>query len=216
MVDICPVGALLSKDFLHKARAWDLDKTASVCPGCSQGCNITLDTRDDSWCGSGRGRTSRSTSYCMCDHGRADYRWMNRGDRIEAPLVRQRDGWQRAVDWDQAIDRAADDAARRRQDRRWRSSRRAHRPKRCSSRARYLCRARLDRLVPRRSMGEEAPLAGVPNLALRAERAPNATGAELLGYNRDYDGRAGGRRGRGAWCWCSMIRRSPCRPAAGR
>jgi NADH-quinone oxidoreductase subunit G len=35
-------------------------------------------------------------------------------------------------------------------------------------------------------MGEEAPLPGVPNLALRAERAPNASGAELLGYQRDY------------------------------
>jgi NADH dehydrogenase/NADH:ubiquinone oxidoreductase subunit G len=35
-------------------------------------------------------------------------------------------------------------------------------------------------------MGDEAPLAGVPNLALRAERAPNARGAELLGYHRDY------------------------------
>jgi len=35
-------------------------------------------------------------------------------------------------------------------------------------------------------MGEEAPLAGVPNLALRAERAPNGAGAELLGYTRDY------------------------------
>ncbi|PYO63037.1 MAG: hypothetical protein DMD70_04725 [Gemmatimonadetes bacterium] len=35
-------------------------------------------------------------------------------------------------------------------------------------------------------MGEEAPLAGVPNLALRAERAPNGRGAELLGYSRDY------------------------------
>ncbi len=35
-------------------------------------------------------------------------------------------------------------------------------------------------------MGEEAPLTGVPNLALRAERAPNGTGAELLGYSRDY------------------------------
>jgi NADH dehydrogenase/NADH:ubiquinone oxidoreductase subunit G len=35
-------------------------------------------------------------------------------------------------------------------------------------------------------MGEEAPLAGIPNLALRAERAPNAKGAENLGYTRDY------------------------------
>src|SRR5437867_6542184 len=36
VVDLCPVGSLLSKDFLHRARAWELDKTASVCTGCSQ------------------------------------------------------------------------------------------------------------------------------------------------------------------------------------
>ncbi|HEY6224571.1 MAG TPA: 2Fe-2S iron-sulfur cluster-binding protein, partial [Gemmatimonadales bacterium] len=47
VVDLCPVGSLLSKDFLHKARAWELDKAASVCTGCSQGCNVTLDLRDN-------------------------------------------------------------------------------------------------------------------------------------------------------------------------
>src|SRR6185369_15352228 len=47
VVDLCPVGSLVSKDFLHKARAWDLDKAASVCTGCSQGCNTTIETRDD-------------------------------------------------------------------------------------------------------------------------------------------------------------------------
>src|SRR3989475_9749953 len=47
VVDLCPVGSLLSKDCLHKARAWELDKTASVCTGCSQGCNVTLDTREN-------------------------------------------------------------------------------------------------------------------------------------------------------------------------
>jgi NADH-quinone oxidoreductase subunit G len=47
VIDICPVGALVSKDFLHKARAWDLDRTPSICPNCSQGCNITLQVRDN-------------------------------------------------------------------------------------------------------------------------------------------------------------------------
>ena len=42
VVDLCPVGALLSKDFLNKARAWELDRTASVCPNCSQGRAIKL------------------------------------------------------------------------------------------------------------------------------------------------------------------------------
>ena len=44
---LCPVGALVSKDFLYKARAWDLQHTPSVCPSCSQGCNIDLHTRDN-------------------------------------------------------------------------------------------------------------------------------------------------------------------------
>ena len=32
VVDLCPVGSLISKDFLHKARAWDLDKTRQRLP----------------------------------------------------------------------------------------------------------------------------------------------------------------------------------------
>jgi NADH-quinone oxidoreductase subunit G len=43
IVDICPVGSLLSKDFLHKARVWDLDGAPSICPNCSQGCNIRIE-----------------------------------------------------------------------------------------------------------------------------------------------------------------------------
>src|SRR3990172_8312115 len=46
VVDLCPVGSLISKDFLHKARAWDLDKTPSICPGCTQGCPLTIETRE--------------------------------------------------------------------------------------------------------------------------------------------------------------------------
>src|ERR671929_387998 len=45
VVDLCPVGALLSKDSLNKARAWELDRTASVCPNCTQGCNVMMETR---------------------------------------------------------------------------------------------------------------------------------------------------------------------------
>ena len=88
MVDLCPVGSLLSKDFLHKARAWELDKTPSVCTGCSQGCNVTLDTRDNTVVRVRPRPNLEVNRYFMCDHGRANYRWMNRGDRIEAPLVR--------------------------------------------------------------------------------------------------------------------------------
>src|SRR5256712_642950 len=105
VVDLCPVGSLLSKDFLHKARAWELDKSASVCTGCTQGCNVTLDVRDNVIVRVRPRPNLEVNRYFICDHGRMNYRWMNRGDRIEAPLVKQ-DGELRAVDWDEALDRA--------------------------------------------------------------------------------------------------------------
>jgi len=61
-----------------------------------------------------------------------NYRWMNRGDRIEAPLVKRSGGELQAVDWDEALERTATVLARA-AGRPWRSSRRSCRPRRCSS-----------------------------------------------------------------------------------
>jgi NADH-quinone oxidoreductase subunit G len=184
VVDLCPVGSLLSKDFLHKARAWELDKSASICTSCSQGCNVTVDTRDEVVVRLRPRPNLEVNQYFMCDHGRMNYRWMNRGDRIEAPLLRQPNGTHRAADWDEALERAA--AILRGAG----GSAVSLVSPRASTEALFLARELLAgfdwtgayQLV----MGETAPLAGVPNLALRAERAPNGTGADLLGYARDY------------------------------
>ena len=183
VVDLCPVGSLLSKDFLHKARAWELDKTASICPGCSQGCNVTLDTREDVVVRVRPRPNLDVNRYFMCDHGRAHYRWMNRGDRIEAPLVRH-GGELRATDWDEALDRAREILKGAR------GAAVALISPRASTEALFLARRALAAFdwtgAFQVVMGDEAPLAGVPNLALRAERAPNGRGAELLGYGRSY------------------------------
>src|SRR5256884_7833217 len=185
VVDLCPVGSLLSKDFLHKARAWELDKTASICTGCSQGCNVTLDTRDNVVVRVRPRPNLEVNRYFICDHGRMNYRWMNRGDRIEAPLVRRGGRSElHATDWDEAFDlvtsrlRGAGGKAV------------ALGPSKASTEAPHFARDLFRGLEWSGAfqvvMGEEAPLAGVPNLALRAERAPNGRGAELLGYRRDY------------------------------
>lgn len=47
-VDVCPVGALTSKDFRYKKRVWFLHKTPSICPGCATGCNIEIHEADRS------------------------------------------------------------------------------------------------------------------------------------------------------------------------
>ena len=183
VVDLCPVGSLLSKDFLHKARAWDLDKTATICPGCTQGCNITMETRDDVVVRFRPRPNLDVNRHFMCDYGRMNYRWLNRGDRIEAPLAAD-GGRHAAVDWDTALDRlgalvrgAASIALL------------------ASGRASTESLGLLRRLVEgpdtvaaiKVPLGDEAPLAGVPNLALRRERVPNLAGAELTGYTDAWD-----------------------------
>src|SRR4029453_12330186 len=70
VVDLCPVGALLSKDFLNKARAWALDRPASVCPGCTQGCNTIVETRDNVVMRLKPRSNEEVNGYFMCDYGR--------------------------------------------------------------------------------------------------------------------------------------------------
>jgi NADH-quinone oxidoreductase subunit G len=184
VVDLCPVGSLLSKDFLHKARAWELDKTASICPGCTQGCNISLDLRDEAVVRIRPRPNLEVNRHFICDYGRLNYRWMNRGDRVEAPLVRDA-GRHLATDWDTAL-------ARLDQVIRGGSGTAVILASgRASTESLGLVRRLLDRFevtaavqVP---LGEEVPLAGIPNLALRRERAPNLAGAELLGYGVQWD-----------------------------
>ena len=183
VVDLCPVGSLISKDFLHKARAWDLDRTPSVCPGCTQGCNITIDTRDNTVVRLRPRANLEVNRHFMCDEGRMHYRWMNRGDRIEAPLVLEGDGHV-TVDWDTALARLAQVT----------KGGAGSAVVLASGRASLESLGWVSRMLGRFTLtaavqvplGEEAPLAGVPGLALRAERAPNLEGARLLGFDATW------------------------------
>jgi NADH-quinone oxidoreductase subunit G len=186
VVDLCPVGSLLSKDFLHKARAWELDHTPSVCTGCSQGCNVHLDTRAHSVVRVRPRSNAEVNKYFMCDHGRQTYRAMNRGDRIEAPLVAE-NGALVAADWDHTLARAAQILKG--------SSGTAVAlvSPSVSTEALFLLKAVLNGFVMtgafrvERADGEQ-PLAGITGLSLRSERAPNVAGATLLGYEESFDG----------------------------
>ncbi len=74
LADVCPVGALLSKDFRFKMRVWFLRETESICPGCSTGCNMTIDHRDGE---AYRFRPRRNVDVnksWMCDPGRDLYK----------------------------------------------------------------------------------------------------------------------------------------------
>jgi NADH-quinone oxidoreductase subunit G len=77
IVDICPVGALLSRDFRFRARAWFLSAAPSVCTGCSRGCSITVDFMgQDVYRYRPRENEAINKSW-LCDQGRFSYKSLN-------------------------------------------------------------------------------------------------------------------------------------------
>jgi NADH-quinone oxidoreductase subunit G len=178
VIDLCPVGALLSKDSLNKARAWEMDRTASVCPNCSQGCNMIVETRDNVVVRL-RPRANESVNkFFMCDHGRLNYRWLNRQDRVEVPMVRS-GGTLATADWDRAVAAAGSLLAGKRAF--------VLASPRLPNETLYL----LSQIMSangagafRVEQGEEAPLPGVKGLARRKDLAANVKGAELFGFKR--------------------------------
>ena len=190
VVDLCPVGALLSKDSLNKVRAWEVDRSASVCPNCTQGCNMIVETRDNQVVRLRPRPNEDVNKYFMCDYGRLNYRWMNRRDRADVPLVR-RGATLETADWESATRAAADLLAGKRTF--------VLASPMLSNEALYL----LSRLVKKTNgkgafrveRGDEAPLPGVEGLALRRERAANVRGAQLFGFQeseRPLDGLTSG------------------------
>jgi NADH-quinone oxidoreductase subunit G len=118
--------------------------------------------------------------FYLCDEGRADYRWMNRPDRLQAPKIKLHDVLS-PVDWDIAYGEAKKAL----------NGMRAFvvaSPK-LSNEALFLLKQIIAKTsgegVFRCETGPEAPLPGVKDLSLRADRAPNVNGAELLGFKRN-------------------------------
>jgi NADH-quinone oxidoreductase subunit G len=88
VVDICPVGALCSKDFLYKQRVWFLKSQKSVCPDCTTGCSITIDHNKDIVYRLRPRENPQAQGHFMCDEGRFDYPYINSSHRLWKPLYR--------------------------------------------------------------------------------------------------------------------------------
>src|SRR6266487_443359 len=81
-VDICPVGALTSKDFRFQMRVWFLKETKSLCTSCGTGCNIVIGSREDKIYRYEPRQNDAVNSCWMCDAGRLNYKWVGRKDRL--------------------------------------------------------------------------------------------------------------------------------------
>jgi NADH-quinone oxidoreductase subunit G len=89
VVDLCPVGALGSKDFLYKQRVWYMKTQKSVCADCSTGCSVYLDSNKNILYRLRPRENPKAQGYFMCDEGRLGYHYVNSAERFTRPLTRQ-------------------------------------------------------------------------------------------------------------------------------
>jgi NADH-quinone oxidoreductase subunit G len=116
VVDLCPVGALCSKDFLYKQRVWFLKEQKSVCPDCSTGCSVDLDTNKSIVYRLRPRFNPQAQGHFMCDDGRLGYHYINDDRRLKQPFLRGGDRLQPAA-WPEVLTGIRTDfAAAARQD----------------------------------------------------------------------------------------------------
>ena len=97
LMDVCPVGAITTRDYRFKARPWDNPEAVdTICTLCEKGCNTTAWLKAKPEWAKGA-RLARMTprfnpevnGYWMCDIGRFDYHWIEGDERLTQPLVRR-------------------------------------------------------------------------------------------------------------------------------
>lgn len=81
-VDLCPVGALTSKDFRFKQRVWYLKNTETTCPGCSTGCSVKVYHNKEGLFRIEPCEDVTNNAYWMCDEGREAYKYVNKEERL--------------------------------------------------------------------------------------------------------------------------------------
>lgn len=116
LMDVCPVGAITTKDYRFKSRPWDNPEAVdTICTLCEKGCNTTawIKAKPEWAKGAQLIRTTprfnpEINSYWMCDIGRFDYRWVEGDDRLHRPLLRSEAGNLEPTDWSNALGKLAE------------------------------------------------------------------------------------------------------------
>ncbi len=113
LMDVCPVGAITTRDYRFKSRPWDNPSAVdTICTLCEKGCNTTawLRARPEWAQGATLARFTPRLNpdvnqYWMCDIGRFNYEWIESGQRLTRPVLADGQGQQQAATWNQALDR---------------------------------------------------------------------------------------------------------------
>ncbi len=100
LMDVCPVGAITTRDYRYKSRPWDNPHAVdTICTLCEKGCNTTAWIKaKPEWAKGARlvrmtpRLNEQINSYWMCDIGRFDYHWVEGERRLRQPHVRSGSG----------------------------------------------------------------------------------------------------------------------------
>jgi NADH-quinone oxidoreductase subunit G len=173
-VDICPVGALTSKDFRFKMRVWFLKETKSLCTSCGTGCNIVIGSRQDKIHRYEPRENAAVNSCWMCDFGRLNYKWIGREDRLTEVRKQRPDSGSEVSNWPTVLKEisAKLNAAPANSVAIVASARQTNEELFLLSKLAKKLNALTDS-VPRWGPGDK--------LLLNADRNPNSTGARLIG-----------------------------------
>jgi NADH-quinone oxidoreductase subunit G len=106
IVELCPVGALTSRNYRFRARPWDNEDAGTVCTLCPAQCNVTLTVRDERVLRVLARENPEVDDGWLCDRGRFAYPQLGGRERIAQPLVRD-GGELRPVSWERALQEAA-------------------------------------------------------------------------------------------------------------
>lgn len=105
-VDICPVGALTSKDFRFKMRVWFLKETKTIDVSCGTGSNILIGSRENKIHRITPRQNEEVNSYWMPDSHRLNYKYIEREDRLTQPHQKSH-GHLTPATWHEALETAA-------------------------------------------------------------------------------------------------------------
>ena len=106
MIDLCPVGALLSKPFRYQARNWELARRKSVSPHDSTGANLIVQVKNNKVMRVLPLENEEVNECWLADRDRFSYEALNSPERLTAPMIKHGGEW-KTVDWQTALEYVA-------------------------------------------------------------------------------------------------------------
>lgn len=103
VIDLCPVGALVSKPFRYSARTWELSRRKSISPHCGLGSNLVVQVKQNRVMRV-LPRDNEAINECwLSDKDRFSYEGLNSEDRLTRPMIKREGQWFEC-DWQEALE----------------------------------------------------------------------------------------------------------------